>query len=72
MQEPRIEHWTALKHLMCYLFGTLDKGINIHRGDQLAGFLTKPLSRPRLDLLLSKIGLFDKPSILREHVEDKN
>ncbi|KAJ9550514.1 LOW QUALITY PROTEIN: hypothetical protein OSB04_014559 [Centaurea solstitialis] len=38
--------------------------------DQLADALTKPLSRPRLHMLLSKIGLTSRPSILRGH--DKN
>lgn len=51
--------------------GTL-RVVHVPTGDQLADFLTKSLSRPRLDLLLSKIGLSDKPSILRGYVEDKN
>ncbi|KAL9238891.1 hypothetical protein vseg_013261 [Gypsophila vaccaria] len=38
--------------------------------DQLADVLTKPLARQRLTLLLSKIGLTPRPSILRGH--DKN
>ena len=44
---------------------------HVSTGDQLADFLTKPLSRPRLDGLLSKIGLIDNPSVLRGHVKDK-
>lgn len=44
--------------------------VHVPTGDQLADFLTKPLSRPRLDFLLSKIGLSDRPSILRGHVWD--
>lgn len=45
---------------------------HVPSGDQLADFLTKPLSRPRLDTLLAKIGLSDGPSILRGHVSDKH
>lgn len=37
---------------------------HVPTGDQLADFLTKPLSRPRLDVLLSKIGLVD-PTCVR-------
>lgn len=68
-----------MKHLaLAYYFireqvqnGTL-RVIHVPTGDQLADFLTKPLSRPRLDLLLSKIGLSEKPSVLRGHVRDKS
>ncbi|KAL9239991.1 hypothetical protein vseg_014258 [Gypsophila vaccaria] len=38
--------------------------------DQLADALTKPLARPRLHLLLTKIGLTPRPSILRGHVKE--
>ena len=44
----------------------------VSTGDQLADFLTKPLSRPRLDVLLSKIGLSSRPSVLRGHVTDRS
>lgn len=43
---------------------------HVSSGDQLADFLTKPLSRPRLDVLLNKIGLSEPPSVLRGHVEN--
>ena len=46
--------------------GTL-KVVHVPSGDQLADFLTKPLTRPRLDTLLLKIGLTNRPSILRGH-----
>lgn len=45
--------------------GTL-KVVHVPTGDQLADFLTKPLTSPRLDTLLLKIGLTDRPTILRE------
>lgn len=44
---------------------------HVPTGDQLADFLTKPLSRPRLDVLLAKIGLNDGPSVLWGHDKDK-
>lgn len=40
--------------------------------DQLADVLTKPLARPRLHMLLTKIGLTSLPSVLRGDVEDKS
>ena len=40
--------------------------------DQLADSLTKPLARSRLHDLSTKIGLVQRPSILRGHVEDIN
>lgn len=43
---------------------------HVSTGDQLADFLTKPLTRPRLNVLLSKIGLLDRPSVLRGHISD--
>ena len=49
--------------------GTL-RVTHVPSGDQLADFLTKPLSRPRLDALLLKIGLSDSPSVLRGHIRD--
>jgi len=42
--------------------------VNTH--DQLANFLTKPLSSQRLHSLLLKIGLADGSSILREHIKE--
>ena len=45
---------------------------HVPTSDQLADFLTKPLSRPRLDLLLSKIGLIERPSVLRGHISDNH
>lgn len=38
--------------------------------DQLADALTKPLARPRFTMLLSKIGLSARPSVLRGDVKD--
>lgn len=40
--------------------------------DQLANALTKPLSRARLAILLSKIGLLHGTSILRGRDKDPN
>lgn len=40
---------------------------NVHNDDQLADALTKPFSRRRLHILLSKIGLSTRPSNLRGH-----
>ena len=45
---------------------------HVPTGDQLADFLTKALSRPRLEVLLSKIGLVPRPSVLRGHIRDKS
>ncbi|KAJ9541873.1 hypothetical protein OSB04_028379 [Centaurea solstitialis] len=45
---------------------------HVSSDDQLADSLTKPLSRPRLDSLSSKIGLSHRPSILRGNVEDNH
>ena len=42
--------------------------VNTH--DQLADFLTKPLSSQRLHSLLLKIGLADGSSILRERIKE--
>ncbi|KAJ9552201.1 hypothetical protein OSB04_016246 [Centaurea solstitialis] len=42
---------------------------HISGDDQLADVLTKPLLRPRLQLLVSKIGLTDSSSILRGNVK---
>lgn len=43
----------------------------VSTGDQLADFLTKPLTRPCLDVLLSKIELTYCSSVLRGHIRDK-
>lgn len=43
---------------------------HISGNDQLTDLLTKPLPRARFVTLLSKIGLFLRPSILREHLKD--
>lgn len=69
---------SKMKHLaLAYYFireqvqqGTL-RVTHVPTGDQLADFLTKPLSRPRLDLLVSKIGLTERSSILRGDIRDK-
>lgn len=69
---------SKMKHLaIAYYFireqvqrGTL-RVTHVATGDQLGDFLTKPLSRPRLDILLSKIGLSNSPSVLRGHIGDQ-
>lgn len=45
---------------------------HVRASDQLADFLTKPLSRPQLELSMSKIGLTNKSPILRGHIRDKD
>lgn len=30
MQHPLYIHWKAVKHILCYLIGTLDLGVNIN------------------------------------------
>lgn len=45
---------------------------HVATADQLADALTKPLSRPRLQLLRSKIGVSDGSPILRGRVKDKD
>ena len=44
---------------------------HVPSGDQLADALTKPLTRTRLELLMSKIGLSHQSSVLRGNVKDE-
>jgi hypothetical protein len=40
MVEPRRVHWVAVKHVLCYLCGTVDFGLSYVQGDgvRLVGF----------------------------------
>ena len=40
MVEPRSVHWVAAKHVLCYLLGTVDFGLNYRRseGIRLVGY----------------------------------
>ena len=69
--DSKMKHLALAFHFICEHVqnGTL-KVVHVPTGDQLADFLTKPLTQPRLDTLLLKIGLSNRPSILRGH--DKN
>ena len=35
MHHPNSNHWTAIKHILSYLCGTIDHGVLLHRQSQL-------------------------------------
>jgi len=43
---------------------------HVHTNDQLAGLLTKPLSRQRTDYLRNKISLTDRSPFLQGHIKE--
>ena len=47
MVEPRRVHWVVVKHVLCYLQGTLDNGLDYRKGDafKLAGYTNLDLAR---------------------------
>ena len=36
MHQPTSDHWSAVKHLLCYLYGIIDHGIILYRHSNLA------------------------------------
>ena len=46
--------------------------VHVSTKDQLADALTKPLSRATFNLLSTKIGVSQRPSILRGHIKDQS
>ncbi|KAF7151361.1 hypothetical protein RHSIM_Rhsim02G0160900 [Rhododendron simsii] len=70
---------SRMKHIAIdfhFVRDLVSKGIltvsHVATADQLADALTKPLSRQRLSLLRSKIGVSDGSTILRGRVKDKD
>lgn len=45
---------------------------HVANDDQVADVLTKPLAHPRIHMLLNKIGLTPRSSVLRGDVNDKS
>jgi hypothetical protein len=68
---------SRMKHIAIDLHFVRDlvkKGVldvfHVNTHDQLANFLTKPLSRTKFQTMVNKIGLIISPPILRERVKD--
>jgi len=68
---------SRMKHIAIDLHFVRDlvkKGVldvfHVNKHDQLADFLTKPLSRTKFQTMVNKIGLIISPPILRERVKD--
>lgn len=63
--QSRMKHLGVDYHFICeHVQNGKLRVTNVHQDDQLADILTKPLPRPRLQMLLSKIGLSCRPSII--------
>jgi hypothetical protein len=71
VQHSRMKHIQIDLHFVCDMVQRKILNVqHVNTHDQLADFLTKPLSSQRLHSLLLKIGLADGSSILRERIKE--